>query len=118
MGLGDFEDITSNTDDVAAQFAQNMIPATSVAPTQAAPQAQPGFFDSILSALTSKPMVTAAANKFIFGQPTTVQYQSTNPYAPNYIAPASNTILGIPTTYVLLGGAALLAMVMMKKGRR
>lgn len=110
-GLGDFEDITAGNEEVAADFAQYLVPATSVAPTATAQPASSSIVDSIVGLFTSKPVATALVNKVVFGQNTPVGVAPViAPGTPGYI-------MGIPTSYVMIAGAAVAALVLMKKKR-
>ena len=105
-----FEDVYAGGAYVPTTVAQTYTPAQ---------PATGSIWDAITGLLSNKPLVNAAANKYLFGG-TGVIPQSTNPYAAGYIAPYSQTILGIPQNTFLLGAAALAAVIFLapKRGRR
>lgn len=114
QALGDFEDIyaSSPAEDIASQFAQEMIPAMAIVAAPAAAPASSGIFDSLWSALTAKPVVNAALNKYIFGSSSPIPTATNMP-----VVPSSQIIAGVPNSYLFLGGAAVLLLVMSKKRR-
>jgi hypothetical protein len=112
--MGDFEDITSTSEDVINNLvAEGLDPSYSGMPVlKSAAPASTGFFDSIFSALTAKPVVNAALNKYIFGSTSPI------PTATNIPQPVSGQMIaGIPNSYLLIGGAAVVMLAMSKKRR-
>lgn len=77
------------------------------------PTSSGSIFGNLFSALTSPNTVTAALNKYVFGKTSPI------PTATNYVAPVptADLISGIPNSYLLIGAAAV-AFLIMKKGRR
>jgi hypothetical protein len=116
-GLGDFEDAWTGElieDNVVANLiAEGLDPAYSGMPQAAfaAPSSSPTFWDSIVSAFTAKPVVTAALNKYVFGSTSPIPTSTNIPRAPV----AGQWIAGVPNSYVAIGAAAVALLVMSKK---
>ena len=79
------------------------------------------ILDSIIStgvdlakSITSPDIVKAAMSKYVFGQST---LPILKPGDPGYVAPRPSMIPGIPDSFLLIGGAAILFLVMSKKRR-
>jgi hypothetical protein len=118
-GLGDFENAWTGElieDNVVANLiAEGLDPAYSGMPVSSiAPAESPSIWESIVSAFTAKPVVTAAMNKYIFGSTAPIPTGTTAPVYPV----AGQWIAGIPNSYVLLGGAAVALLMLSKKSRR
>jgi hypothetical protein len=108
-GLGDFEDAwTGQT--IEDNVIQNLIsegldPAYSGVPvTSLAPPDSPSLWTSLVSAFTSKPVVTAALNKYVFGSSAPIP-TATNVYKPPVVS--GQWVAGVPNSYLAIGAAAV-----------
>jgi hypothetical protein len=98
------------TPEIVAAFATKPV-APATPPTS--PTSGGSIFGGLFSALTSPATVTATLNKYVFGSTAPI------PTATNRVmVPSSPSIIaGIPNSYLMIGGAAILFLVM-SKGRR
>ena len=78
------------------------------------PTSSGSIFGNLFSALTSPATVTATLNKYVFGKTAPIPTATNLPVKP--VVPESQIIAGVPNSYLLIGGAALLFI--MSRGRR
>ena len=86
--------------------------APPTSPTSAA--ASGSFFGNLFSSLTQPGTVTATLNKYVFGQTAPIPTLTNTNLTP---LPSPSLITGIPDSYLLIGGAAILFIAMSKKRR-
>jgi hypothetical protein len=116
-GLGDFENAWTG-ETIEDNVIQNLIsegldPAYSGMPVTSVPQPDsPSLWGSLVSAFTSKPVVTAALNKYVFGSSAPIP-TATNVYRPPVVA--GQWVAGVPNTYLAVGAAAVALLVLSKK---
>ena len=82
--------------------------------TPSSPTSSGSIFGNLFSALTRPETVTATLNKYVFGQSAPIPTATNLPTT----LPAPSLIAGIPDSYLMIAGAAVLFMVISKRGRR